>query len=434
MKAGFSRKRITPPLGTNMSGFGHRDKQGGIKSIHDDIYVRALHLEHNEEKALVLAFDLLFFSRANADRLKGALGNKLDMAPRRILLNTSHTHAGPCVDIWGYNRWMPPDQLYMDDVERQTLAAALEARDSAREVALWAGATRTRLPVSRRRPNGKGRVEWRPNPDGIICDQLPMCLFKDKKEQPVCLMYSVSCHPSTVNDWSASSDYPGVACDLIDKHLGATCSLFLQGAGGDTKACTIADGKDETGPIWRYGTPREVEAAGTIVAEEVVSCIKSGLNRVEPALSSDLTEMEWPLLAVPDRKQLTEFAGEPDELRRLWAKRQMELLDRGQSLPTSAGLLAQGLQFAEGARIVAIEGELTAEPGRFIMKNYDKGITWPLGYSNGTGLYLPSTRMLPEHGYEVDSFYECGFAAQLAPGMEEIIKKTIAGFKKSGIR
>ena len=94
MKAGFARANITPPIGTHMSGFGGRDKDHGCESIHDDLFVRALYVEHEGEPALMVGYDLLFFGRELADRIKGAIGRQVDLLPRQILLNTSHTHAG----------------------------------------------------------------------------------------------------------------------------------------------------------------------------------------------------------------------------------------------------------------------------------------------------------------------------------------------------
>jgi hypothetical protein len=91
LKAGFARIKITPPIGTAMSGFGDRDYDpSGCKGIHDDLYVRALYLSQGEQEILILGFDLLFFSRDEADRFKGAVSRKMDFAASQILLNTSH--------------------------------------------------------------------------------------------------------------------------------------------------------------------------------------------------------------------------------------------------------------------------------------------------------------------------------------------------------
>ena len=90
MKAGFACVNINPAVGTRMTGFGTRDRSQPCMGIHDDVYVRALYLAHEGGEALIMGFDLLFFSRDEADRFKGAIGRRLDIRPSGILLNTSH--------------------------------------------------------------------------------------------------------------------------------------------------------------------------------------------------------------------------------------------------------------------------------------------------------------------------------------------------------
>lgn len=432
MKAGFAKACITPPPGTKMAGFWTRDREPrGAESVHDDLHVRALYLQHDGEEALLAGFDLLFFSRANADRLKGAVGRTLDLAPRNILINTSHTHSGPCVDTVSFNGLGMPDLDYMDDVELAFTAAAREARDGARDVSVWAGATRSRLPVSRRRPDGKGGVRWGPDPDGLVCDRLPVCLLKDEKGKPVCLLFSVACHPTTTSGWAISAEYPGVACARLDEHLGATCSLFLQGAGGDAKPRVVADGP---GGRWRNGDWGDVAAAGAGVAEEVIGSIQKGLRELAPALCSHLIETEWPLQSLPTRQDLERLLGSDDEMKRRWVEYPLRLLDRGRELAARARLLAHGVRLAEGLRIVALEGELVGELGLKVVSRYPQGITFALGYSNGTGLYLPASHMLAEGGYEVESHLEYGYAAPLAEGVEKVIDNAVAALKEAGIR
>ena len=69
MKAGFARVKITPPVGTAMTGFGNRDYDpAGSRAIHDDLYTRALYLTDGKERVLIMGFDLLFFSRDEGDQ------------------------------------------------------------------------------------------------------------------------------------------------------------------------------------------------------------------------------------------------------------------------------------------------------------------------------------------------------------------------------
>jgi len=439
LKAGFARVKITPPLGTPMTGFGARDYDpSGCKGIHDDLYVRALYLSQGDEKALVMGFDLLFFSRDEADRFKGAIGRRMNITPGEILLNTSHTHTGPKVGTWFYT---PSDPFYLKFLEGAIVEAALEARDDAREVTVEAGSTRTRLPMNRRKKLADGTIDFAPNPDGPVCDILPVVLFRDMDKRPVCLLFSVSCHPSTVKGveraYWISADYPGTAMAKLDGYLGRTASLFLQGAGGDAKPSIIGEGEEH----WRAGTWDDVRRAGEMVAGEVIEALESGLAPVEPDLRSLSIEMEWPLAGKFSRAEYEEIARNPctvsesiPEVKSVWAKEMLAILDRGFTLPRSVPITAHGLELGKGLRLVGIEGELVAELGLLVAGFYENGVTFPMGYTDGTQMYLPTSAMLDEGGYEVESYWEYRQPAPLAKGHEKILVETLKKLYEGGIR
>ena len=237
MRTGFAKSCVSPPLGMAMEGLHQTEV---CKAIHDDLFVRALWLSHDGAEALIVAFDLLFFERCVVDRFKGALGRRLNLRPCQIFLNTTHTHAGPRVTRWHYNG--APEPLYLDQVEEAMLDAAARAKAKLRDVTIWAGMTRTDLPVSRRKPTAGERVEWKPYRKGAICDALPFCVFKDAGGSVVALLFSVSCHPSMIYECAISAEYPGAAMRLLNAHFQTDGSMFLQGAGGETKPRHIADG------------------------------------------------------------------------------------------------------------------------------------------------------------------------------------------------
>jgi len=429
MKAGFSKAVITPPIGTRMSGFGGRDRQKGCEAINDDLFVSVLYLREGGEEIVIAGFDLLFFAREYAGSIKSAIGRALNLPPRCILINTSHTHSGPCVDRWGYNMTVLPDFDYLNFITHAVVNSALDARQKATEVTVWSGEGNTKLPVSRRKPDGKGGVEWRPYPEGVVYRHLPVCLFRDLTGEPICLLYSVACHPSTMGGWIISADYPGSACRLLDSLMGKSCALFLQGAGGDSKVCIIADGRDEIGPCWRSGTPTDVERAGRIVAEEVNMVVESGLTESKPLLKSTLIETQLPLRKKAGREEIAEMVNSDNEVKRMAGNLLQKKLERFGEIPDKASLLMQGIQLAEDVRIVAIEGEIVGELGLMIKNEFNSGVVFPLGYSNGTGLYLPTTRMLKEGGYECESFYEYGFASPLREGIEDYLLSSMKNLK-----
>jgi hypothetical protein len=439
LQAGFARVKITPPAGTPMTGFGNRDYDPvGSRAIHDDLFTRALYLSQGSEEALIMGFDLLFFSRDEADRFKGAIGRRINLSPQQIFLNTSHTHTGPKVGSWDYT---PSDILYLQFLENAIVEAALQARDSRREVSLWAGKTVSTVPMNRRRPLPSGIIDFAPNPEGPVCDTLPFCVFKDTTGKPLYLLFSISCHPSTIKGdelaYQFSADYPGAAMSRLDSFLGGPGSLFLQGAAGDAKASVIGKGLEH----WRAGNWDDVEAVGAMLADEVIAGIKDGLTPIEPGLRCCMVEMELPMTDPMSREKMEEVVkrpvphseSEPEAMRR-WAMEKMTLLDRGYGLPKTVPVTAHGIHLGKDVRLIGIEGEIVAELGKLIDSFYTTGVTFPLGYTDGAQIYIPTTAMLPEGGYEVESYWEYRHPAPLAPGIEQVLRDGLGKLQSGGIR
>lgn len=428
--AGFAVVDITPPLGTNLFGFGKRDRGPGCEAIHDPLQVRAVWITVRKEPVLILAYDVLFFDRAEADRIKSAVGRVLDLTPRQILINCSHTHVGPVTGTWAYANYEPlKNRIYLDDLVDASIRAATQACTTARPARLRFGKTRSDLPVSRRFINAQGQAEWRPAPAIPTHDTVPVILFEDlASKTPIALIFSVSCHPSTTGGFQISADYPGVARELIDLTVGHPVSVFLQGVGGDTKASVIADGPpDDSGlASWRSGTWDDIRRAGELVAGAVLKILPRLKPVADPLIKTELIEVPLWLTGLPTPAELDAWStsAEPNaELRRLWARRQLELLAAHGSLSPLAPILVHSIHLAQSLRWIALEGEPVAAWGWAIEKAFrPTGTAIPLGYSNGQGLYLPVESNLAEGGYEVESVYEYGFSGtQLAPGFSKPI-------------
>lgn len=171
-----------------------------------------------------------------------------------------------------------------------------------------------------------------------------------------------------------------------------------------------------------------------MVADEVIQTLDS-LTEIEPCIHAHAIETELPLEPHIGRKGYEALLSEPktDQTIRLWAEEKLAYLNRGYDLPTTVSVTIHGIQIGKGLRMIGIEGEAVGELGLLILDFYDGGITFPLGYSNGTQLYLPTDAMLDEGGYEVVSYYEYRQPASLARGIEAIFTDALRQFRDHGI-
>lgn len=91
------------------------------------------------------------------------------------------------------------------------------------------------------------------------------------------------------------------------------------------------------------------------------------------------------------------------------------------------------MQIGKGLRLIGMQGEAVSGWGLFILAHYASGVTFPLGYSNGQGLYLPTSGIISEGGYEVESYHEYWFSSGLESGFEEILQGALDGFAMGGV-
>jgi hypothetical protein len=227
---------------------------------------------------------------------------------------------------------------------------------------------------------------------------------------------------------SVSADYPGVAMRQLNDTLATEGALFLQGCGGDAKPAPIAEGTHR----WRQGTWEDVETAGRMVADEILNALNAGLTPLEPKLGGEIKSLSCPLQPLPSFDFYQDYIDDPGPKggRDQWAREKMEILMRGGSLPERVDVEVQILWLGHELKIVALEAEAVGELGNVILANSGPGITLPLAYSNGARAYLPTSHMVREGGYEVDSYWEYHLPAPLAEGIEDRIAdlmKTLQG-------
>ena len=136
MQAGFAQVCITPASPMHLYGFPDRDAAGPSSGVTDDLFVRAAYLTHVDQEVLILSFDLLFFTRSQADRYTAAIGSILDLQPHQVLLSTTHTHSGPMLGrgSWAHAPDLEPEDAYLDQLEQATIQAA---RRGQKDLALY---------------------------------------------------------------------------------------------------------------------------------------------------------------------------------------------------------------------------------------------------------------------------------------------------------
>lgn len=92
MRAGFGKWELTPPMGVELAGYGYYLGRCAL-SVRDPLYARAVMLEHDGQRQLVISCDLLGLSKAVCEEVfRHAEG--CGVARERVIIVSIHTHTG----------------------------------------------------------------------------------------------------------------------------------------------------------------------------------------------------------------------------------------------------------------------------------------------------------------------------------------------------
>lgn len=224
MKIGFTKRQITPPVGTELGGYaGYRPCTG----VHDPLYAKAVVLEQEGVRYGLVVLDLLCADEALRERVAEAVAD-LPIPKDHLLVCAIHTHAAPVGIIAGAGPLarindliLPRDPAfgaYMDTVVREA-AAACRAAVGNLEPFLLRSARGPVPPVGSERHTGKAA-------EGTLT--VIQCRTESGKNL---IVYNLPCHPTVMSPANtlASADFAAV----IEAELGADLAVFLNGAAGD---------------------------------------------------------------------------------------------------------------------------------------------------------------------------------------------------------
>lgn len=95
-KAGLARAAITPQAPIRMPGYGARTQPS--EGVAHDLWAKALALDDGKGgRAVIVALDLATLPTAMADEIAARITREHGLPRQGLVLNCSHTHAGPVV-------------------------------------------------------------------------------------------------------------------------------------------------------------------------------------------------------------------------------------------------------------------------------------------------------------------------------------------------
>ncbi|MCL2119724.1 MAG: neutral/alkaline non-lysosomal ceramidase N-terminal domain-containing protein [Planctomycetaceae bacterium] len=412
-KAGVAKVNITPQENMWLAGYAGRNHAS--EGVLLDLWAKALVLEDADgNHGVLITADLLEFPKQLSDRIRQQLNDKLGWDKAQIILNASHTHSGPVVlhsalsDMYLPFNTQEKEKIdrYGHQLEQRIVDMVVEASQSLEPVTLAAANGIARVQVNRRN-NAEGRLTSLTELKGPNDYAVPVLKVTDASGQIKAIAFGYACHPTVLDIYLWSGDYPGFAQAELEKWYPGTTALFFQGAGADMN------------PLPRRSIPL-ARQYGITLAAAVDRTLQENMKALPATLKTAYKEVALPLDTPYSEDHLAEIAQNgPNHLKR-YAQRFLDQIQNGETLMRSYPYPVQAWNIG-GWPLFTLGGELTLGYAIELKQKYGED-TFVLGFTNDVMGYIPTLTILKEGGYEgATSQLEYGLPGLWAPEIESVI-------------
>ena len=419
-RIGLAAVRVTPEKPLPMCGYSPNLSEGVL----DDLYAKAMAIEDADGTvAVLLTADLLFFRAPLADVVCGKIIEETGLKRHQILLNASHTHAGPVFGVKDPGRFSLPEdqrrnvQEYTERLIEQVVSLVPTALADLKLGRLSRSAGEVGFVMNRRliTPEGKCRGMG-PNPEGPVDRTVPVLRVDWPDGRLRAVVFGCACHPVTLDGHNRkiSGDYAGAAQRYLEAQHPGVQAMFVIGCGAD------ANSHPRGGPEQEAWVTRHGDALG----KEVNRVLSSEMVEVGGRLTTELALVDLPLEHSYSRGQLEEMAAKGQSY---WHKQNaqgmLELLDRNQPLPKSYRSSIALWRFGDDFTLVGLPGEAVADYVPMIRKSLKPVGLWIAAYCNESFGYLPTAEILEQGGHE--SMGLTLAVGLFSPQVEETVMATV---------
>jgi len=386
---GIAKSKITPQESMWLGGYAARDH--AYEGILHDIWIKALAFKDRKGKmGVFVTMDLISIPKDLSNRVRDRLEEQYGLSRKQVILNVSHTHTGPEIrdNVWPISE----DEIkkihnYVAKLEVQIVKLVETAFNNLEPSQVFAANGLTRFQVNRRN-NKEQELQSFTELNGPNDYAVPVIKVLNAKEELTAILFGYACHPTVLNGYQISGDYPGFAQIELEKQYPGATALFFQGAGADQNPLP----RRSIALATQYG--KELSAAVARVLDEEMSPLVS-------SLSMTYSEIEIGMDGAPPTeaalKILLDNKDNPPYLR----YRLGLLYDRlrsGEKLPSGHPYPVQVWKIGDQP-LFTFGGELVIGYAIELKRIFGDNI-FVAGYSNDVMGYVPTLTVLHEGGYE----------------------------------
>jgi hypothetical protein len=424
-RVGLARVKITPDRPVPMAGYAARTKPS--EAVADDLSVKVMVLQDRDgHKAAIVTSDLIGFPATVAEPICERIEKKTGLTRGQVLLNSSHTHAGPQVTLRApKDAPAAGDALravdYTRDLQDKVVEAVAAAAGRLEPARLSWGTGVVHFVMNRREFTPSGIILGT-NPRGLADRSVPVLRVESPEGKPLAVLFGAAAHNTTLgaDNYRISGDYAGYAQAHVEGKFPGAQAMFVLGCAGDANP-------------YPRGTFELARKHGEALGEEVGRVLGGKLRPVAGPLRTAFARADLPLQTDLTREELQKLAADKRNAKSTGAGQLLARLDRGEKLPTHYTAPLAVWQFGPDLTLVGLSGEVVVDYVTLLEKALGPTQLWVAGYSNDVFGYLPSARVVAEGGYETRGL-SSGGAGFFDPKAEGVVVRTVRELAKQAGR
>ena len=398
-QVGLADVDITPEEPIRMGGYGARVTPS--EGVFDPLHAKAMAIEWSGgDRGVLITTDLIGVDAEFADVLCEAVEKATGLERRQIIINYSHTHAGPIFGIRYQQSWELSDEevavvsRYNDMLCSRLVELVTAALADLRPAELsWATGAAS-LAMNRRKPTDRGVVNA-PNPRGYVDRSVPVLRISDPAGRLRGVVFGYACHNTTLGGQNLmiSANYAGFAQRYIERKKPGAQAMFLMGCGADANP-------------YPRGTYELARQHGEALGGEVCRLLEEEWQEFEPVcgpLRIEFGHVDMPLEPQPPADELDAMREGGSYYAKV-AERIQSLIDSGKPWATHYRSPIAVWQFGDDLTLVRLSGEVISDYIRLCEDAIGPLKLWVAGYCADYFGYLASARVHREGGYEARDF------------------------------
>ncbi len=395
-RIGVSGADITPPVGIHLAGFAARKEPS--TAVYHPLKANAIAIDDGTTPLLIVSAEILgFYERT--DQVRSRIAAATGIEPASIILSGSHTHCGPCIREMDRHRHGELDEKYIEALMDRVTRCASAAWETRRSARLRFGTGKCDIAVSRRKPDGKGGVEWKPCVEAPHDHDVPVLVVESPDGGLRSVIFSYACHPTSRSGTLIGGDYVCFAYDHVEAIDPGVTAFFLQGCAGDQKTEPVDPASEvfvprDIGEIRDIGV-RLGQSVARIVASDALQPVTGpiSVNQTILGLETEPIDMDLVKISLNDDRAFV----------RAWAQHLLECVESNIPVATTIPFEVQTARLGNALALVTLAAEMTVEHGLRLKRElgpyFDNVLV--MAYTNNIVGYVPVKRQIPEGGYEV---------------------------------